>query len=84
MIRPVLEFGAAILANLNPSKMKKLEQFERRCLRSVINNAFAKNTEVYQQSGIEPISERLQHLRDKALIRYDNRICIQQQMLTSK
>lgn len=73
-IRPVLEYGAVAFTEDDTQAVYHLELAERRALRVVLHSApRASNKSLYEDSGLQPISERIAALRTKAIASFDHR-----------
>ena len=74
LVRPVLEYGAAAFGKKDKLAIKQLELAERRALR-VVTSSHSKSSiqDLYELTGIEPLGERIQSLRLKALARFDHK-----------
>ena len=65
-IRPVLEFGAPLLTSAPQTTLNKLAQTERMLIRrATYCPPRTRNDEIYQIANIQPLTVRLQMLKDK-------------------
>ena len=63
LIRPILEYGSAILCTLTKANESKLEIFQNKCLRLITNSARYTNIKTLQdESNIKPITTRIKDL----------------------
>src|SRR5688572_370414 len=73
-IRPVLEHGSVVTAEASASHIKILEVAERKALRVLLGAPIGYRTkDLYAETGIQPIGERLCLLRQTAINRFDQR-----------
>ena len=84
-IRPVLEHGAVVTAEASDAQIKLLEVAERKALRVILQTPLKfRNADLYAETGIQPIKERLAMLREKSIFRYGDRVGIQHLENTKK
>jgi hypothetical protein len=70
-IRPILEHGSICTATAKPSHTKPLKVAERKALRVILGAPTSTRIDdLYERSGIQPIDERLETLREKAILRF--------------
>jgi len=73
-IRPVLEYGNVVTAGACKSAISCLERVERRAMRIAMRAPLrTRVTDLYEGTGLEPISSRLERLRIRAIARFAGR-----------
>jgi len=80
-IRPVLEHGAVVTANALDSHLKPLVLAEHKALRAILGAPrWTRISDLYEAIGLEPLTDRLATLRQKAILRFGDSEAIRQTM----
>jgi len=67
-IRPVMDYGAVAVARASTTALETLERAERHCLRIALRESVTtKNKTLNEKSNMNPLSDRLQQLREKRI-----------------
>lgn len=77
VVRSILLYGAPIWANCNESTVKMIKAVETRALRMILNKKtipelgiFSRNSTLYEESKLEPVSEAIHKLSRNFRARY--------------
>ena len=71
-IRPILEYGAVCFRDKDRNSSRHLALAERRALRVALGVGMRTPlTDLYEQAGIQPLEERMQDLRERAISKFD-------------